>query len=54
MTAVILWESREAAEAAEEQLAPMRERMIQGFGMTIESNEILEVPIVELGTPARA
>jgi hypothetical protein len=53
MTAVVLWESREAAEAAEEELAPMRERMIQGFGMAIESNELAEVPIVDLGTPAR-
>jgi hypothetical protein len=53
MRALILWESREAAEAAEEELAPMRERMIQGFGMTIQSNEIVEVPIVDIGTPAR-
>jgi hypothetical protein len=53
MTAVVLWESREAAEASEAQLAPMREKMTQEFGLTIESNQVFDAPIVELGVPAR-
>ncbi|HEY6835792.1 MAG TPA: hypothetical protein VI142_04900 [Gaiellaceae bacterium] len=45
---MVLWESREAAEAAEETLAVRRVENTDRLGMTIESVKLLEAPIVEL------
>jgi len=46
--AVILWTSREAAEAAEETLAERRHQMASGVGLTIEAVDLYEAPVVEL------
>jgi hypothetical protein len=46
--AIVLWESREAAEAAEETLAERRTENVAKIGLTIESVKLLEAPVVEL------
>lgn len=46
--ALIFWESREAAEASEAELADFRVQLIGGLGMTLESVELFEAPVVEL------
>jgi hypothetical protein len=45
--AIILWESKEAAEAAEETLAERRKGMTAQVGITIESVDLYEAPVVE-------
>ena len=46
--AIILWDSREAADAAEETLAERRRKMVDQVGLTIESVSLYEAPVVEL------
>ncbi len=46
--AILLWESREAAEAAHAALADFRDQTISGLGMTLESADLYEAPVVEL------
>lgn len=46
--AVILWESEETAEAAEKELAERRRQIAGGVGLTIESADLYEAPVVEL------
>jgi hypothetical protein len=46
--AVILWESKEAGEAAEETLAERRRQMASGVGLTVESADLYEALVVEL------
>jgi hypothetical protein len=46
--AIILWESKEAAEAAEATLAERRKGMTAQVGITIESVDLYEAPVVEL------
>jgi hypothetical protein len=46
--ALLFWESREAADAAEAQLADFRGELIGGLGMTLESADLYEAPVVEL------
>ena len=46
--ATILWETREAAEAAEETLAERRVQIAGSVGLTVESADLYEAPIVEL------
>ena len=46
--AIILWSSRETADAAEETLAERRKGMTAQVGITIESVDLYEAPIVEL------
>jgi hypothetical protein len=48
---VLLWESREAAEAAEETLAERRLQMTGDVGLSVESADLYEAPVVELQTP---
>jgi hypothetical protein len=45
---LILWESKEAAEAAEETLVERREQMAGGVGLTVESAHLYEAPVVAL------
>jgi hypothetical protein len=45
---VIFFDSKEAAEAAEETLAERRKGMAGGVGLTIESADLYEALIVEL------
>src|SRR5262245_48637008 len=44
---VILWETEEAAVSAEETLAERRRQMSGGLGLTIESEDLYEAPVVE-------
>ena len=46
--AIILWESKDAADAAEETLAERRKGMTAQVGITIESVDLYEVPVLEL------
>ena len=48
--AVLLWESEETAEAAEETLVERRRQLASGVGLTIESADLYEAPVVELET----
>ena len=48
--AVLLWESEEAAETAEETLVERRRQLASGVGITVESEDLYEAPIVELET----
>jgi hypothetical protein len=45
---VIFWESREAAEAAEETLVERRQGMAGSAGLTVESAELYEAPAIDL------
>jgi hypothetical protein len=46
--AVLLWESKEAAEASEPELAERRQRIASGIGLTIDSVELYEATVVEM------
>jgi len=46
--ALILWESKDAAESAEETLAERRKGMVAQVGLTLESVDLYEAPVVEL------
>ena len=46
--AIILWESRDAADAAEETLEERRRKMVDQVGLTIESVDLYEATVVEL------
>jgi hypothetical protein len=45
---IVLWDSEDAANAAEEKLAERRKEMVSQVGTTIESVDLYEAPIVEL------
>ena len=46
--AILLWESKEHAEAAEGTLAERRSQMAGGVGLTIESADLYEAVFVEV------
>ena len=46
--AVLLWESEEAAEEAEKELVERRKQLAGSVGLTAESADLYEAPIVEL------
>jgi hypothetical protein len=46
--AIILWESRDAADTAEETLEERRQKMVDQVGLSIESVELYEATVVEL------
>src|SRR5262249_39255625 len=46
--AVLLWDTKEAGEAAEQQLHEKRRRIAGGLGITVESEDLYEAPVVEL------
>jgi hypothetical protein len=46
--AVLLWDSEETAEAAETELVELRQRLASGIGLTVESADLYEAPVVEL------
>ena len=46
--AIILWDSQESADAAEETLAERRRKIVDQVGLTIESVDLYEAPVVEL------
>jgi hypothetical protein len=47
--AVILWDTAEAADAAEPELVERRSRIAGSLGLTVESADLYEAPIVEIG-----
>jgi len=46
--AVLLWETEETAEAAEKELVERRRQLASGVGLTVESADLYEAPVVEL------
>jgi hypothetical protein len=46
--AIILWSSKDTADSAEETLAERRKAMTAQVGITIESVDLYEAPVVEL------
>ena len=46
-TVVILWETEEAAVTAEDTLAERRRQLSGGLGLTVESEDLYEAPVVE-------
>ena len=46
--AVLLWENEEAAEEAEKTLVERRKQLAGGIGLTVESQDLYEAPVVEL------
>ncbi len=52
--AVVLWESEEQAEAAEQTLAERRRQMASGVGLTVESVDLYEALVVDVDKPAGA
>jgi hypothetical protein len=46
--AIILWESRDAADTAEETLEERRRKMVDQVGLTIESVDLFEATVIEL------
>jgi len=51
---VVLWETREAAEAGERQFGATREEIARGVGGTVRSADLYEAPIVEVLAGVRA
>lgn len=45
--AIILWETKDAAETAEETLVERRAKMTAQVGITVESSDLYEAPVVE-------
>ena len=45
---LLLWESKETAEAAEPKLTEMRTKVAETMGFTLESADLYEAPVVEL------
>jgi hypothetical protein len=46
--AIILWDSKETAEAAEETLVERRAQITQQVGLTVESADLYEAAVVDL------
>lgn len=46
--AVLLWENEEAAEEAEQTLVERRKQLAGSIGLTVESQDLYEAPVVEL------
>jgi hypothetical protein len=46
--AVLLWESEETAEEAEKTLVERRQKLASSIGLTVESADLYEAPVVEL------
>ena len=45
---IVLWETRESAEQFEREWAARREETVRGFGGTVRSMDLYEVPLVEV------
>src|SRR3982751_4617855 len=46
--AVLLWDSEEAAEEAEKTLVERRQKLASGGGLTVESADLYEAPVVDV------
>jgi hypothetical protein len=51
---VVLFETKEGAEAAEREFGPRREEIVRGLGGTVRSADLYEAPIVEVQAGVRA
>jgi hypothetical protein len=51
---LILWESEETADAAEQELVERRRQLAGGVGLTVASADLYEAAVLELQTLARA
>ena len=49
--AVLLWETEAAAEEAEQTLAERRRKLAGSVGLTVESQDLYEAPVVHLEGP---
>ena len=47
---IVLWQTREDAEAAERQMASRREEMVSRLGARVRSADLYEAPIVDVRT----
>jgi hypothetical protein len=47
-TAIILWDTKDAAEAAEETLVERRAQISGRMGLQVESADLYEAPIIEI------
>jgi hypothetical protein len=47
---ILLWESEDAAEAAEQELTDRRRKLAGEIGLTVESADLYEALVVELET----
>jgi hypothetical protein len=45
---IVLWETKEGADEAERQFAPIREQTVRGMGGTVRSADLFEAAIVEV------
>jgi|ERR671922_1854586 hypothetical protein len=45
--AIILWETKDAAESAETTLAERRIKLASGVGLTVESADLYEAPVFD-------
>ncbi len=54
MRNVVLWQTPESADEWEREWASRREEMVRGFGGTLRSVDVYEVPIMETQAGARA
>ena len=46
--AILLWESEETADEAEKELVERRQKLAASVGLTVESADLYEVPVLEL------
>jgi hypothetical protein len=46
--AVLLWDSEDAAEEAEKTLVERRQKLAGSVGLTVESADLYEAPVVEI------
>ena len=46
--AILLWESEDTAEEAEKELVERRPKLAASAGLTVESADLYEVPVLEL------
>lgn len=51
---ITIWESREAAEAADAKIGGMRQEVAEKFGMKVESANLWEAPVVDIRTAVHA
>ena len=51
--AIILWDTEEHAEAAEQTLVPRRREMASGVGLSVESADLYEVVAIEIPATAQ-
>jgi hypothetical protein len=46
--AILLWDNQDAAEEAEKTLVERRQKLASGVGLTVESADLYEAPVVDV------